>query len=71
MPQMSGLALAQHAAAVRPGLPVLLYTGNAAGVDSGEAQRHGVCAVLRKPVDAPALRATLRRCLQARRADVV
>jgi len=71
MPQMSGLALALHAAAVRPGLPVLLYTGNAAGVDSGEAQRHGVCAVLRKPVDAPALRATLRRCLQARRADVV
>jgi DNA-binding NtrC family response regulator len=69
MPQMTGLALAQHAAAVRPGLPVLLYTGDTAGIDSDEAQRHGVCAVLRKPVDAPALRATLRRCLQARRSE--
>jgi PAS domain S-box-containing protein len=69
MPQMTGLALAQHAAAVRPGLPVLLYTGNAAGVDKDEAQRHGVRAVLRKPVDPPALRATLRRCLQTQPAD--
>jgi PAS domain S-box-containing protein len=69
MPQMTGLALAQRAVAARPGLPVLLYTGNTAALDGDEARRHGVCAVLRKPVDAAALRAVLRRCLERQRVD--
>jgi DNA-binding NtrC family response regulator len=51
--------------ALRPGLPVLLYTGNADGIDEAEARRHGVCGVLRKPVDADALRALMQRCLKA------
>jgi CheY-like chemotaxis protein len=66
MPQLSGLELAQRATALRPGLPVLLYSGNAEGFDAAEAQRHGVCAVLRKPVDAEVLRAALQRCLARR-----
>jgi PAS domain S-box-containing protein len=63
MPQLSGLQLAQRAGSLRPGLPVLLYTGNAEGIDADEARRHGVCGVLRKPVDAEALQALIRRCL--------
>jgi CheY-like chemotaxis protein len=63
MPQLGGLQLAQRAARLRPGLPVLLYTGNAEGIDDEEARRHGVCGVLRKPVDAEALQALMQRCL--------
>ncbi|HYN62064.1 MAG TPA: response regulator, partial [Rubrivivax sp.] len=63
MPQLSGLQLAQRARNLRPGLPVLLYTGNAEGIDAEEAQRHGVCGVLRKPVDAEALQALMQQCL--------
>jgi DNA-binding NtrC family response regulator len=64
MPQLQGLQLAERAVALRPGLPVLLYTGNADGIDEAAARRHGVCGVLRKPVDADALRALMQRCLK-------
>ena len=67
MPQLDGLQLAQRATALRPGLPVLLYTGNADGVDDAEAKRHGVCGVLHKPVDAEALHALMQHCLQGGR----
>ena len=63
MPQLSGLQLAQRAGSLRPGLPVLLYTGNAEAIDAAEAQRHGVCGVLRKPVDPDALRALMQQCV--------
>ncbi|HRH87870.1 MAG TPA: PAS domain S-box protein [Rubrivivax sp.] len=71
MPHLSGLQLAQRAARARPGLPVLLYTGNAEAVDSAEAQRHGVCGVLRKPVDAEALHALMQQCLGKARGAAV
>jgi PAS domain S-box-containing protein len=63
MPQLSGLQLAQRAVGLRQGLPVLLYTGNAEGIDAAEAKRHGVCGVLRKPVDADTLYALMQHCL--------
>jgi PAS domain S-box-containing protein len=63
MPQLSGLQLAERAASLRPGLPVLLYTGNAEGIDAEQARGHGVCGVLRKPVDAEALHMLMQRCL--------
>jgi CheY-like chemotaxis protein len=63
MPLMTGLALARRAHALRPQLPIVLYSGNVAAVDAGQARRHGVRAVLAKPVDPPALRAALRGCL--------
>jgi CheY-like chemotaxis protein len=59
MPGMTGLALARIATRLRPGLPVLLYTANAAGLDKRELADAGVTALLRKPFDAPALRALL------------
>ena len=63
MPQLTGLALAQRASTLRPGLPILLYSGNAAGFEAAELERHGVRAMLRKPVDAEALRALMERWL--------
>ena len=44
MPQLSGLQLAQRAASLRPGLPVLLYTGNAEGIDAERGAGATACA---------------------------
>ena len=65
MPGMTGLALAQRAAELRPGLPVLLYTGFGEGLDEADLTRSGVRAVLRKPVDRETLRSALREALPA------
>jgi PAS domain S-box-containing protein len=72
MPHMTGLALAERVHGIRPGLPVLLYTGNADAVDAADARRHGVRTVLRKPIELQSLRVLLRRLLSERRGvDVV
>jgi PAS domain S-box-containing protein len=63
MPGLTGLQLAQRAHGVRPGLPVLLYTGDADVSEAAHLPGSGVCAVVRKPVDAEALRALLQRWL--------
>ncbi|HEY1228111.1 MAG TPA: ATP-binding protein, partial [Ramlibacter sp.] len=63
MPGMTGLALARHATQHRPGLPVLLYTGNAAGIRAEELSECGVTTLLRKPIDAAALRPLLAEML--------
>jgi len=65
MPGMTGLALAQRARQLRPGLPVLLYTGFGEGLDDTEVMRAGVRAVLRKPVDRTELRSALAAALAA------
>ncbi|MEO6743173.1 MAG: PAS domain S-box protein, partial [Caldimonas sp.] len=65
MPGMTGLALAQRAAALRPGLPVLLYTGFGEGLDEADLTRSGVRTLLRKPVDRESLRSALREALPA------
>jgi PAS domain S-box-containing protein len=59
MPGMTGLALSRHAARHRPGLPVLLYTGNASEVEQDELRDCGVRALLRKPIDGAELRQLL------------
>src|SRR6478672_1763915 len=59
MPGMTGLSLSQIATRLRPGLPVLLYTGNAAGIGAQELADAGVAALLRKPFDASTLRGVL------------
>jgi len=63
MPGMTGLALAQRAAELRPGLPVLLYTGFGEGLDEAALRRSGVRALLRKPVERETLRAALQEAL--------
>ena len=61
MPGLTGLELSQRASAARPGLPVLLYTGNAEVADAAETRARGVRAVLRKPLEPETLRALLQR----------
>jgi CheY-like chemotaxis protein len=59
MPGMTGLALARHARRQRPGLPVLLYTGNALAISEQELADSCVATLLRKPIDGQALRPLL------------
>ena len=63
MPRMTGLELARELTAVRPELPVILYTGYADGVMDAQVEAAGVRAVLKKPVEPAQLLALLRACL--------
>jgi len=65
MPRMSGLRLAQALHAVRPGLPVILYTGYAEGLARSELETAGIREVLRKPVEPGSLEAALAAVLPA------
>jgi CheY-like chemotaxis protein len=66
MPGMTGLVLARHAHTQRPGLPVLLYTGNAFDIGEEELADSGVTTLLRKPIDTAALRPLLGELLERR-----
>jgi PAS domain S-box-containing protein len=70
MPGMTGLALARHARQHRPALPVLLYTANAADISREELADCGVTTLLRKPIDAEALRTLLDELLGEHAATV-
>ncbi|HYE39656.1 MAG TPA: PAS domain S-box protein, partial [Ramlibacter sp.] len=63
MPGMTGLALARHASRARPGLPVLLYTGNPIAISPQELADCGVTRLLHKPIDTAALRPLLGQLL--------
>jgi PAS domain S-box-containing protein len=60
MPGMSGLRLAQELLAVRPGLPILLYTGLSDGIAAPEMEAVGIRALLHKPVEPDVLYGLLR-----------
>jgi CheY-like chemotaxis protein len=51
MPQLTGLALAREIARLRPGLPVILYTGYAEDLSPQELREAGVTQLLRKPIE--------------------
>jgi PAS domain S-box-containing protein len=51
MPQLTGLALAREIARMRPGLPVILYTGYAEDLSPAELEAAGVYKVVRKPIE--------------------
>jgi CheY-like chemotaxis protein len=63
MPGITGMSLAREIAAARPGLPVLLYTGNTDRVERQELEAAGVRALLQKPVEPDALYEVLRSAL--------
>jgi CheY-like chemotaxis protein len=63
MPRMTGLQLAQALHALRPGLPVILYTGYVQGLARSELETAGIRKVLAKPVDPGALEAALSAVL--------
>jgi len=63
MPGMTGLELACWLVELRPGLPIVLYTGYGDNLQNANLERCGVQAVLPKPVDAAALRELVVRML--------
>jgi DNA-binding response OmpR family regulator len=64
MPRLNGLQLARALRAVRPELPVILYSGHGEGLGRTDLEAAGVRTVLRKPVDPAALEAALRGALR-------
>jgi PAS domain S-box-containing protein len=64
MPGITGMNIAREIAAARPGLPVVLYTGNSDRVEKEELDAAGVRALLQKPVEPDALYELLRTHLR-------
>ena len=60
MPGITGMNIAREIAAARPGLPVILYTGNSDRLEKEELDAAGVRALLQKPVEPDALYELLR-----------
>jgi DNA-binding NtrC family response regulator len=67
MPVMTGLALAQAAWRVKPGLPVVVCTGYSDQLDEKSALAMGITAFLMKPVHARELGAAVRQALDQTR----
>jgi len=63
MPGRTGLELATRVSALRPELPVLLYSGFGEGIDAADLKRSGVRALLRKPIEPEALRSALAEAI--------
>jgi CheY-like chemotaxis protein len=51
MPQLTGLALARELARMRPGLPVILYTGYGEDVSAADLRDACVAQLVRKPIE--------------------
>jgi CheY-like chemotaxis protein len=51
MPRMTGLELAHWMTREQPTLPVVLVTGHGEDIGPAELRRHGVAALLKKPVE--------------------
>jgi PAS domain S-box-containing protein len=63
MPKGTGLDLACRMTGMRPGLPVILYTGYSDDLNDADVRRCGVRALVKKPLDPAAFLAVLRSCL--------
>jgi CheY-like chemotaxis protein len=55
MPVMNGAELAREVSRLRPGLPVVLVTGQGAALSAMEMRDSGISGVLEKPFDAASL----------------
>jgi DNA-binding NtrC family response regulator len=62
MPKMTGIELARNLLGLRPGLPVILYTGYSDSISDVDVTQAGIRALVDKPVDTGALH-ELVRCL--------
>jgi PAS domain S-box-containing protein len=63
MPGITGMNLAREIAAARPGLPLVLCTGNSERIEQEELDAAGIRALVRKPVEPEELYGLLRTCL--------
>jgi PAS domain S-box-containing protein len=64
MPRMTGLELARQVRAIRPGTPVILYTGYGEDIAEAELAAAGVRTLAKKPVEPADLLALLTTHLQ-------
>jgi CheY-like chemotaxis protein len=64
MPHLTGIELARQAAAIRPGLPIVLCTGYGGSIAQGRLDEAGVRALLAKPVEPRELLVTVETCLR-------
>ena len=64
MPKMTGLELARRVGELRPGMPVILYSGYAENVRAEDLERCGVRALLAKPIEPEPLFAALAEALR-------
>jgi CheY-like chemotaxis protein len=65
MPGMSGAALIREVRGIRDGIPVVLMSGYVGDAVARQAREAGVETVLRKPLSAHDLAASLARVLHA------
>jgi PAS domain S-box-containing protein len=65
MPRLTGMELAREVLALRPGVPVILYSGYADAITEAQVHAVGIRALVRKPVEPAALRALLASLLPA------
>jgi signal transduction histidine kinase/response regulator RpfG family c-di-GMP phosphodiesterase len=63
MPTVSGLDLARSIMTIRPGLPIILYTGYSAAISDQEARDIGIRKVLMKPLSMTLLSQAVRQVL--------
>jgi PAS domain S-box-containing protein len=70
MPRVTGLELAREIHAIRPGVPVILYTGYGEHIADEALAAAGVRSLARKPVDPNELFALLKTSLQQNRYTV-
>jgi CheY-like chemotaxis protein len=63
MPKLTGLELAGELRGLRPDVPVILYTGYSENIGSEQLAQAGVQALVKKPIDPPALFTVLRKHL--------
>jgi DNA-binding response OmpR family regulator len=65
LPDVDGLAIARHARAHVPSIPVILISAEDSDRTKAEARNVGVSAFLTKPVSNAVLRETVRRLLES------
>ena len=61
----TGLEVSEHLLKLRPGLPVLIYTGYTDSITQDTVKRHGIRALIRKPVDTEQLHGLAQQLLAA------
>jgi CheY-like chemotaxis protein len=63
MPKMTGLELARKMLRLKPGLPIILYTGYDPQISDAQVRKQGIRALVKKPVDTASLHALIRDVL--------
>jgi CheY-like chemotaxis protein len=66
LPGLRGDQLVAALLAIRPGLPILIWTGFSERLDEESARALGARALLQKPLDVPQLEAAVRAALAPR-----